>query len=247
MSGAAGTGAAYGPKALELREKLADALRLGRRETSWHSVRNGIAGLSAWCTQISASLAKMAEDLLLMSQSGVAEITLGETGGSSTMPQKQNPVQPSLLSALARGVIGANTTVQGAAIHRQQRDMAAWMSEWVALGQVLMATGRGLTVAEQLLQQITPDAAAMRAGIDDGRGLIYAEALQFALTDRMTRPDAQAAVKELCQRILSEGGNLKEAALAQWDDPVLADLFTPEAQLGLAPQDARAFAEIVRA
>jgi len=242
LSGAAGTGAAYGPKAAELRENLAKELRLRNRESSWHSARHGIAGLSAWATQISASLAKMGEDVLLMTQSEIGELRLGAQGSSSTMPQKQNPVLPSLLSALARGVIGANTVVQGAAIHRQQRDAAAWMSEWIALGQVCMGAGRGLAAAEEMLQHLTPDAATMRRNIDDGRGLIYAEALQFALTDRMPRPDAQAAVKELCQTIIKDGGSLKDAALARWDAPELAAVFTPEAQLGLAPSDAQTFA-----
>ena len=125
------------------------------------------------------------------------------------------------------------------------------MSEWIALGQVLMATGKGLLVAETLLGGITPNAGAMRANIDaplsnGGRGLIYAEALQFALTDRMSRPDAQAAVKELCTKIIAEGGSLKDMAVANWDDPELAKPFTPEAQLGLAPADARGFAAMVR-
>jgi len=150
LSGAAGTGAAYGPKAAELRAKLAEELRLGNREASWHSARHGIAGLSAWATQISASLARMGEDILLMSQSGIGELRLGDGGSSSTMPQKQNPVK---------------------------RDAAAWMSEWMALGQVCMAVGRGLAVAEEVLKTLTPNADAMHANIDDGRGLIYAEAL----------------------------------------------------------------------
>jgi 3-carboxy-cis,cis-muconate cycloisomerase len=246
LSGATGTGAAYGPKAAELRETLAKELRLGNRDSSWHSARHGIAGLSAWATQISASLAKMGEDVLLMTQSGIGELHLSGGGSSSTMPQKQNPVLPSLLSALARGVIGANTVLQGAVIHRQQRDAAAWMSEWMALGQVCMGAGRGLAVAEEMLQNLNPDAAAMRRNIDDGRGLIYAEALQFALTDRMSRPDAQAAVKELCQTIVTDGGSLKDAALAKWDTPKLAALFTPEAQLGLAPSEAYSFAAKAR-
>jgi 3-carboxy-cis,cis-muconate cycloisomerase len=246
LSGATGTGAAYGPKAAELRETLAKELRLGNRDSSWHSARHGIAGLSAWATQISASLAKMGEDVLLMTQSGIGELHLSGGGSSSTMPQKQNPVLPSVLSALARGVIGANTVLQGAVIHRQQRDAAAWMSEWMALGQVCMGAGRGLAVAEEMLQNLNPDAAAMRRNIDDGRGLIYAEALQFALTDRMSRPDAQAAVKELCQTIVTDGGSLKDAALAKWDTPKLAALFTPEAQLGLAPSEAYSFAAKAR-
>lgn len=247
LSGAAGTGAAYGPRAAELRQALADELRLGNRNASWHSARHGIAGLSAWATQVSASLAKIGEDVLLMTQSGIGELRLDGGGGSSTMPQKQNPVLASLLSALARGVIGANTTVQGAAIHRQQRDAAAWMSEWMALGQVCMGVGRAVCVTENMLNALTPDPEAMRRNIDDGRGLIYAEALQFALADRMSRPDAQAAVKDLCQAIIADGGSLKDAALAKWDMPELAALFTPEAQLGLAPFDARTFAANARA
>ncbi len=246
LSGAAGTGAAYGPKAAELRQRLADELRLGNRDASWHSARDGIAGLSAWAAQISASLAKMGEDVLLMSQSGIGELRLGGSGSSSTMPQKQNPVAPSLLSALARNTIGANTTLQSAAIHRQQRDAAAWMAEWMALGQVCMGVGRGLAVADQMLGQMTPDAEAMLANLDDGRGLIYAEALQFALTDRMSRPDAQQAVKELCQSVMADGGNLRDAAVAKWDEPGLAALFSPAAQLGLAPSEARGFAQMIR-
>lgn len=242
LSGAAGTASVMGPDAGKLRAEFAEALKLRDPETSWHSNRDGIAGLSAWATQISASLAKMSEDILLMTQSGLAELRLSGGGASSTMPQKQNPVQPSLISALARHVVSANATLQGAAIHRQQRDAAAWMSEWIALGQVCMATGRALGVAETVLTNLTPDEGAMRAHIDDGRGLIYAEALQFHLTDRMTRPEAQAAVKALCQRVLDNGGSLQEAAVAKWDDATLWGIFTPEAQMGQAPADARQFA-----
>lgn len=246
LSGAAGTSSALGAEGNSVRAGLAEELKLADPGTSWHSCRAGLAGLSAWATQVSASLAKMGEDLLLMSQSGIGEVSLSGGGGSSTMPQKQNPVAPSLLVALARHVLGCNTTLQGAAIHRQQRDAAAWMSEWMTLGQLCMATGRALAVADTLLDQLAPNPDAMRALIDDGRGLIYAEALQFALTDRMSRPEAQAAVKELCKNILSQGGNLQQAALETWKDDSLARLFTPEAQLGQAPADAKAFAAYAR-
>jgi 3-carboxy-cis,cis-muconate cycloisomerase len=246
LSGAAGTLSAMGADAAQLRQHMAQALKLRDPDSSWHSARDGIAGLSAWATQIATSLGKMGEDILLMSQSGLREITLSAAGRSSTMPQKQNPVAPSLLSALARATVSANTTVQGAAIHRQQRDAAAWMGEWIALGQVLMATGRALSVAETLSAQITADEDAMRANIDDGRGLIYAEALQFALSAKMPRPEAEAAVKALCHQIGTYGGSLRKTAIAKWHDPNLGALFTPEAQLGLAPADARAFAARAR-
>ncbi len=247
LSGAAGTGAAYGRKAPELAEGLAQELRLGLRDISWHSARHGIAGLAGWATRLAASLGKLGEDVLLMSQSEVDEVRLTGAGSSSTMPQKQNPVAPSLLSALARSVIGDNSVLQGAAIHRQQRDAAAWMTEWICLGRLCMTTGRGLQVAQELLSALYPQPDRMRANLDAGSGLIYAEALQFALADRMPRPDAQAAVKELCQQVAAKGGSLAEAALSKWgDDPDLTTIFTPEAQLGQAPAQARSFAAHVR-
>jgi len=110
-----------------------------------------------------------------------------------------------------------------------------------------MGVGRGLAVAEEKRAGIPRDPHAMLRNIDDGRGLIYAEALQFSLADRMTRPEAQAAVKELCAEIIAQGGSLKDAALAKWDAPELTAVFAPEAQLGLAPSDARGFAAKARA
>ena len=83
----------------------------------------------------------------------------------------------------------------------------------------------------------------MAGNIDDDLGLIYAEALSFALTKTMPRPDAQAAVKRLCQQVKSENIPLPELAVAAWPDMDFPPLFTPAAQLGDAPQQAHIFAK----
>ena len=85
----------------------------------------------------------------------------------------------------------------------------------------------------------------MAAQIDGGLGLIYAEALSFALTDRMSRPDAQATVKVLSREALESGTPLR--ALAERDFPGdWARVFEIAHQLGTAPSEARAFARSVR-
>ena len=59
---------------------------------SWHSSRDSVASLANWLSLAAQLLGKMGEDAILLSQSGIEELALGATGGSSTMPQKQNPV-----------------------------------------------------------------------------------------------------------------------------------------------------------
>lgn len=242
LSGAAGTLSAMGEHAAEVRAELAKGLALSDPGTSWHADRSGIAELAAWMTQVATQLAKMGEDLTLMTQTGIAEVKLPAAGGSSTMPQKQNPVMPSVLLALARYAVGLNATMQFAPVHRQQRDGAAWISEWMALPQLCMVFGRALSISVDLAGGVTPFADTMADHIDDGTGLIYAEALSFALARHMPRPEAQAAVKDLCKQVMSEGGSLSSRSSARWPDYDLAAAFDPATQLGLAPADARTFA-----
>ena len=120
LSGAAGTLSAMGPRGPEVRAELAKALGLSDPEASWHSNRQAIAELSGWLTQVAAQLGKIGQDLILMTQSGIGEVALPGSGGSSTMPQKQNPVMPSVLAAIARQMptdgllyLGGAETVMG--------------------------------------------------------------------------------------------------------------------------------------
>ena len=172
-----------------------------------------------------------------MTQSGIGEVSLATSGGSSTMPQKANPVAPSVLAALARHAVGLNSTLQGAVLHRQQRDGAAWITEWIALPQICMALGRALKTADDMLSGLSVNAQRMAALIDpDGLGLIYAEALSFSLARAMPRPEAQAAVKALCKEARDTSTPLRTLAARELSLHIaLGDLFTPEAQLGTAP------------
>lgn len=247
LSGAAGTLSMMGDHGPDIRAGLARELKLGDPGGSWHSSRDSIAELSGWLTLVTGSLGKFGEDLLLLTQSGLAEVRLGAAGSSSTMPQKSNPVLPSLLVALARQTAALNSVIQSAAAHRQQRDGAAWIGEWLSLPQICMASARALGAACELALGLAPEAEKMRAGIDDGLGLIYAEALSFALSGIMPRPEAQREVKAFCRQVQETRTSLASLAAAKWPDAAPAGLFTPEAQLGRAPAEARAFAKATRA
>lgn len=238
LGGAAGTLSAMGPEGPAVRTALAETLGLADPGHSWHAERDRIDAFAAWMAGLCVSLGKMGEDLILMAQSGVGEIRLAGAGGSSTMPQKQNPVGPSALVALARQTVALSGAIQIAGLHRQQRDGAAWFTEWLTLPQLCISTGRALALAVDVAGKITPVAQAMRQTLDSGLGLIDAEAYTFALARHMPRPEAQAAIKALCAEVMADQVPLSD--LVARDFPAL-DL-RAAGGLGNAPAEARAFA-----
>jgi 3-carboxy-cis,cis-muconate cycloisomerase len=246
LSGAAGTSGALGSMAAQTRADLAKALSLGDPKRSWHTDRTPLLKLSDWMTRLTAALGKIGEDLTEMAQTGIGEVTLGGAGSSSTMPQKQNPVGPSILVAIARQVIGLHGVLQGAALPRYQRDGAAWFTEWMCLPQIVLGAASAVQTAVPLITGTQPVPRAMAAALADGLDMIHAEALSFALTQTMTRPEAQAAVKALCKEALTTTEPLRTLVARDWPKLDVATLFDPAQQLGLAPQEARKFAADAR-
>lgn len=247
LSGAAGTAAALGATAFETRAALAAALGLHDPKRSWHSDRGPILRIADWQARLALALGKMAEDLLILTQTGVGEVSLGAAGASSTMPQKQNPVAPSAMAAMARQVAGLHATLQGAALHRLDRDGAAWFTEWLVLPQLCLATTAALIHGHSLSQTLAPMPDAMLGAMTTGQNLIHAEALSFALARHLPRPAAQAAIKALCKEASATGADLADLARAAYPDLDLGPVFDAAQQMGHAPAEARRFAAAARA
>ena len=241
LSGAAGTLAAMGAAGPKVRAALAADLGLIDPGHSWHTDRSGIGALAGWMATTAAALGKLGEDLLLLTQSGIAEVHIAGGGASSTMPQKQNPVGASVLVALARQVVGLGAVLTGAGLHRQQRDGSAWFTEWLNLPQMAILTSRAITLAVRVSGAMQPQPDAMVRQMTEGGGLIYAEALSFDLAERMPRPAAQAAVKRLCQEVQQTGAALTDLAARDFPGADWAARLAT-AGLGQAPAEARAFA-----
>ncbi|OZB20084.1 MAG: 3-carboxy-cis,cis-muconate cycloisomerase [Rhodobacterales bacterium 34-62-10] len=247
LSGAAGTSAALGPQAFETRAALAAALGLQDPGRSWHTDRGPVLRIADWQARLALALGKMAEDLLILTQTGLGEVSLGASGASSTMPQKQNPVLPSAMAATARHVAGLHATLQGAALHRLDRDGAAWFTEWLVLPQLCLAATATLIHGQSLSQTMAPLPRAMLGAMHDGQNLIHAEALSFALAAHLPRPEAQAAIKSLCKKAGETGADLADLVQAAYPDLALGPVFDAAQQMGHAPEEARRFAASAKA
>ena len=79
---------------------------------SWHTARDGFAELASWASLVTGSLGKIGQDIAMMAQNEIAEVTIEGGGKSSAMHHKSNPVDAEILVALARynaGMSGSST------------------------------------------------------------------------------------------------------------------------------------------
>lgn len=220
FGGASGTLAALGDQGLTVEAELASCLNLAVPPLPWHSQRDALIELSGWLALVTGSLGKIAGDVILAGQSEVGELREAGGGGSSTMPQKANPVRSEAILTLARLNAGLAGQMQLTALHHQERDGCAWQQEWLVLPQMLLACGAALNHGQALIEGLQIDRDRMRANLEAANGLVLAEAASFALSRHMLRPEAQALVKEACQKVTKTGEHLMDVLAAASDAPL---------------------------
>ncbi|TBW57925.1 fumarate lyase [Marinobacter halodurans] len=203
LGGAVGTLAAMGGKAVDINERLAHRLDLVAGPC-WHTQRDSLVELSGWLSLTTGTLGKMAQDWLWLAQSEVGEIRFSNGGGSSTMPQKCNPVDAEIIVAMARTSAAAVGQMHQTLMQEHERSGSAWTQEWFQLPQQLMASSVALNHAQSGLRFIEIHDQRMRANLDACNGVIYAEAATFELAHAMGRDKASELVTQ-CVREAMQG------------------------------------------
>jgi 3-carboxy-cis,cis-muconate cycloisomerase len=226
LGGAVGTLAALGGSGTAVADNLAEELGLPLPDLPWHTDRDRVAELAAAAGIVAGSMAKIATDVALLTQTEVGEAAEGaSSGGSSTMPQKRNPVDAIMAVAAARLALGAVPVVFNALVQEHERSVGGWQSEWSAVPDVLSFTAGAVARVRSLLANIEVDTERMRANLDLTGGQIAAEALTMALAPRMGRHEAYRLVSAACARADRENLDL-QAAVAQ--DDKAREIITPE-------------------
>ena len=209
FGGASGAASAVGDRAHALTDALAEALDL-HTAPAWHGDRTGPQRLGAWLVRLSAALGKMARDLIVSGRSEIAEMRAGSGGGSSTMPQKSNPVSAEALVTLAQYSASLQPLLAQAAQPLEERDGAVWALEWLALPQMAVCASAGLRHATELFDSFVADATRMAARLDAGNGSIMAETASFALARHMSRAEATAHVTRALGQARTQDQTLAE-------------------------------------
>ena len=209
LGGAAGTLAALGDDALEIVRLYAQELGLAEPLLPWHANRQRVAELGAALDAAAGAAAKVGRDIVLLAQSEVGEVAEALGGGSSTMPQKRNPVRSTLAVACQRLAHAHAGVLLGELAHEHERAVGGWHVEWEALSGALAFAGGAAAAAADAVAGLEVDAARMQANLDASGGLVVAERVSFALTPRLRRRLAHEVVAEA-----AEAASFREALLA---------------------------------
>ena len=243
FGGAVGTLAALGDRGSQVASFLAEELALPLPRIPWHAQRERIAEVATTYGRLAGTYSKIARDLSLHMQPEFGELSepvSPSRGGSSTMPHKQNPVACAAILAAASRVPPLVATILSALPGEFQRSLGAWQSEWETLPEIVrLAAGASHHLAE-LLPNLVIHPEKMLANLELTKGLIYAEAVTFALTSELNRAAAHKLVEDACRRAQSTRRHLREILSADptvasiLDAAALARLFEPANYLGSA-------------
>jgi 3-carboxy-cis,cis-muconate cycloisomerase len=243
FGGAAGTLAALGDQGWKVAEKLSEILQLPLPDAPWHAHRDRIAEIASVLAIIAGTCGKIARDVQLMMQTDVAEAfePSGDgRGGSSTMPHKRNPVAAA--SALAAATMAPNlaATIFAAQVGDHERSAGPWHAEWPTLPSLLLVTSGALAAIVDIAEGLEVDAARMRTNLDATGGLIMAEAVAFALAEKIGKQEAHHLVEAASKKAVAEKKGLREVLekdakiTAHLDAKRIAQLLEPMAYQGIS-------------
>jgi 3-carboxy-cis,cis-muconate cycloisomerase len=208
LGGAGGTLAALGADGPAVVDAFARDLALGVPVQPWHAIRDGLAEAAAILALICGSLSKFALDITLMMQTEVGEVSEPHEqgrGGSSTMPQKRNPIASEYILGATRAVHALVPVMLGSMTADHERATGPWQSESLALPQCVALTAGALAHARSIAEGMTIDTDRMRRNLELTGGLIMSEAVATALGPAIGRAAAEAAVARACDRSIAEG------------------------------------------
>lgn len=185
-------------------------LGLATPDAPWHTDRRPVTELGDALVQVLDALGKMASDVATLARTEIGELSEGAGGGSSAMPQKQNPVAAVLIrsAALRAPQLGA-TLHLASTLASDERPDGAWHAEWPTLRELLRLALGASASASGMIEGLRVDHNAVKRNLAATRGLIISERLSLVLGDRIG-PERLATLVDAVRA----GGDLAELVRA---------------------------------
>jgi len=233
FGGAVGTLAALSGRGPAVAKALAEELQLPLPQIPWHTHRDRLVEIAAALGLCAGTLGKIARDISLHAQTEIAELAepAGEgRGGSSTMPQKRNPVTCATVLAAAQRVPGLLSTMLSSMVQEQERGLGGWQAEWETLPELVSLSAGALHHLAEMLPGLHVDEKQMLKNLDATHGLIFAEAVTMALADRLGKMPAHMLVEGACKKARAGNRHLKDVLR---EEPGIHGYLTPADLEGL--------------
>jgi 3-carboxy-cis,cis-muconate cycloisomerase len=195
-------------------------LKLDLPEVPWHSHRDRLAEVAASLGLLVGSLGKIARDISLMSQTEIDEVVEPSgpgRGGSSTMPHKRNPVGSAVILAAALRVPALVSTVLTAMVQEHERGLGGWHAEWETLPEIFRLAAGALARTHEIVAGLEIHPEKMSQNLNVTHGLVLAEAVAFALRERLGKEKSHKIVEEAARRAVKDGRDFADVLLSYPD------------------------------
>jgi len=219
MSGAVGTGAAFGPKALEIEERVARRLGIGCEEASSQVVgRDRHAELILLLANLAASCEKLCTEVRNLQRTEIGEAAEAfarkRQVGSSTMAHKENPVTSENVCGLARVVRGFVVPALEDVPLWHERDLTNSSAERILIPHALVLVDDILAKTASVYANLRVYPERMRENLERTKGQVMAEAVMIALVSKgLGRQEAHQVVRDVALEAREKGLHLREVLL----------------------------------
>jgi 3-carboxy-cis,cis-muconate cycloisomerase len=244
FGGAVGTLVALHPDGPAVRHGMAERLGLAEPTVCWHTHRDSLCEIITFFGLLTATLAKIATDIMLMAQTEVAEVhepTTKDRGVSSTMPHKRNPVLSQQIIVAARLTRAQVGSMLEAMVQDHERGSATWQMEWTLIPTTAAYALSALERAMELIEGLDIHPERMTENLGLSHQFVYAEAVMMALAPQLGRQKAHDLVDEAVSD--ARGGKPFVEALQQsreindvLSESVLSEILSGQAHIEAAAQ-----------
>lgn len=193
---------------------LADRLGLTEPVGPWHTDRSPVTALGDGLTRASDILGKIAGDIVLAARPEIGELSEPPApgrGGSSTMPQKHNPVLSVLVRSAALQAPHLSASLHtSAALAADERPDGAWHAEWQPVMSLLTLVPTAASQAAEVLSGLEVHREAMQANVDAAMPALVAERRSVRPDESVSAADYLGVVPALIDRTLDGHATLRK-------------------------------------
>ena len=241
MSGAVGTQAGFGPKAMEIQELVMQKLGLKPAEISTQIVQRDVhAELVCLLAVIASTLENFATEIRELQRTEIAELSepfnVKAQIGSSTMPHKRNPITCERICGLARIVRSLVVPALENITTWHERDLTQSSAERFIIPEALILTDYMASLMTKTLRGLKVDEEKMRENLELTAGAIMSEAVMLKLVEKgVPRNEAYMLLRSLVIKSMEEGRPLRE--ILQEDEKISSLMSYEEIEETLKPEN----------
>ena len=217
LYGAAGTLASLGEAGLEVQQRMCSKLGLlNVPTTSWHTARDGFAECSSLIAMLAGTTGKIAQEIINLQRSELGEVEEDfsmDRIGSSTMPQKRNPMICENMVANVRIVLSHAALGFQGMLQEHERDMSYWQTEWLYLPQMCILTSNVMFMLDYVLEHMKVYPKKMERNLALGKGTIVAERVMLILGRYLGRNTAHDVLHEATMKAFAADKMLADILL----------------------------------